>query len=181
MKLDLSDISKIVVATAKSSTPTSSDTSDTTDPSVGPAKKYSYVILDVSELQVEDIADQILVEQGTFLKAVLALEFYDDNFEMGHLRNAMPPECDSMSNIANLIDTWYAERSTKIQEIFEFLTDMRPSKISDLIVTHGSALIEICTDLVEVPEDFGAIDVSDIEEAIMEAEKGPVEEDEGEE
>lgn len=178
MKLDLSDISKLVVEKGKLYTPSSTDglaNGEQTETKL----KYSYAIVTVSNLGLDSMEDETSVDQSALLAAVLRSEFFDDDFSLKHLTNdSIHTAADRVDEIAGVIDSWYSDKVDQLHAEFDFLTAMRPARISDLIVVNGSALLEICQGEEETNVDFGAVDVSnDPQEADAEDE----EEEEGEE
>lgn len=172
MKLDLKGISKYVDETVKSFTQKSTGISDVTE--LPDPNKSTYFILDVKDLELGPLEDEILVDQGAILKAVLEFEFYEDDAAFRGLQKDRRSEQDRIDTDLNVIlDSWYAGKRDKLHDTFDFLIGMRPANIRELIVTRGFAIVELSEYVEEEPVDFGVVDVSGLDdEEEVEPEEG---------
>jgi hypothetical protein len=125
-----------------------------------------YFIVDITGLGLESVESEVNAAQGAVLEAVLKSEFYDNGDDLqvlcGYISKAVPVH--RIEDAAAIIDRWFTEKRDQIHELFDFITDLRPAAITGCEVVNRYALLEFSESLIEQPEDFGAVDLTDLDD-----------------
>lgn len=171
MKLDLKALSKVLDEMVNPSTPKLTDSLDSTDPLVEQEVEnlYSYVLIDAGELGLEELENALAADASAILEAVLHNHFYDDGFLWQRIVKGADAqqEMDNLDKNAAILDQWYITHTRRIDTMFDFLTALRPAKMSEVKYSQGFALLEMVeeNDIVDDEEaDDDTVEAVDSDE-----------------